>query len=132
MRATRSDDIVLDDAFVPDFVIARIVPAGTADAFVLGIFAWALLEVCPPPRGAQRAMDLRGAGGQVKDLDSGQASQTMALRTTRRFVHMVAELRLLLDSDRSTHRSRGTGLVGRCGSRRGVAGEDHIGEVSCR
>ena len=46
MRATRSDDTVLDGAFVPDRYIARIVPAGAAgvDMFVLGIFAWALLN----------------------------------------------------------------------------------------
>src|SRR5258708_16943691 len=44
MRATRSDDTVLDGAFVPDSHIARVVPAGLAgaDYFVLSIFAWAL------------------------------------------------------------------------------------------
>jgi alkylation response protein AidB-like acyl-CoA dehydrogenase len=44
MRATRSDDTILDGAFVPDRYIARVVPAGAAgvDQFVLGIFAWAL------------------------------------------------------------------------------------------
>src|SRR5437763_3553957 len=46
MRATRSDDTVLDGVFVPDKYIGRIVPAGAAgvDMFVLGIFAWALLN----------------------------------------------------------------------------------------
>src|SRR5262249_17446071 len=43
MRATRSDDVLLEGAFVPDKYVARILPAGTADPFVLGIFAWALL-----------------------------------------------------------------------------------------
>src|SRR5262252_4309089 len=45
MRATRSDDTILEAAFVPDKDIARVVPAGFAgaDAFVLGIFAWALM-----------------------------------------------------------------------------------------
>lgn len=45
MRATRSDDTVLDGVFVPDKLVARVVPAGAAglDAFVLGVFAWALL-----------------------------------------------------------------------------------------
>jgi alkylation response protein AidB-like acyl-CoA dehydrogenase len=45
MRATRSEDTILDGAFVPDRYIARVVPAGAAgvDAFVLGIFAWGLL-----------------------------------------------------------------------------------------
>ena len=44
MRATRSDDTVLEGAFVPDDKIVRVVPAGLAgaDFFVLSIFAWAL------------------------------------------------------------------------------------------
>lgn len=43
MRATRSDDTIIEGAVVPDPYIARVVPAGLAgaDAFVLGIFAWA-------------------------------------------------------------------------------------------
>ncbi len=41
MRATRSDDTVLEGAFVPESHIARKVPAGTPDLFVLAIFAWA-------------------------------------------------------------------------------------------
>jgi alkylation response protein AidB-like acyl-CoA dehydrogenase len=44
MRATRSDDTIVDGAFVPDSHIVRVVPAGFAgaDFFVLSIFAWAL------------------------------------------------------------------------------------------
>ena len=44
MRATRSDDTVLEGAFIPDKYIARVVPAGLAgaDLFILSIFAWAL------------------------------------------------------------------------------------------
>ena len=44
MRATRSDDTVLDRAFVPDSRVARVCPPGMAgaDFFVLAIFAWAL------------------------------------------------------------------------------------------
>ena len=43
MRATRSDDTILDGVFADDGHIARVVPAGLAgaDNFVLGIFAWA-------------------------------------------------------------------------------------------
>lgn len=46
MRATRSDDTVLDGAFVPDKYIARVVPAGAAgaDMFVIGFFTWALVN----------------------------------------------------------------------------------------
>ncbi|MCA1586200.1 MAG: acyl-CoA/acyl-ACP dehydrogenase [Acidobacteria bacterium] len=45
MRATRSDDTILEGAFVPDGHVARVVPAGPAglDPFVLSIFARALL-----------------------------------------------------------------------------------------
>ena len=45
MRATRSDDTVLLNTFVPDRYIARVVPPGGAgvDSFVLAVFAWALM-----------------------------------------------------------------------------------------
>lgn len=45
MRATRSDDTILEGAFVPDSRIARVVQPGFKgiDPFVLGIFAWALI-----------------------------------------------------------------------------------------
>jgi alkylation response protein AidB-like acyl-CoA dehydrogenase len=45
MRATRSDDTVLDGVVIPDKYIARIVPVGAAgvDNFVLGFFTWALV-----------------------------------------------------------------------------------------
>jgi alkylation response protein AidB-like acyl-CoA dehydrogenase len=45
MRATRSDDTVLEGAVVPDKYIARVVPAGAAgaDNFVVGFFTWALV-----------------------------------------------------------------------------------------
>lgn len=45
MRATRSDDTVLHDVFIPDRYIARVLPEGFkgADVFVLGINIWALM-----------------------------------------------------------------------------------------
>jgi alkylation response protein AidB-like acyl-CoA dehydrogenase len=45
MRATRSDDTLLNEVFVPDRYIARSLPTGFAgiDPFVLGIFAWGLI-----------------------------------------------------------------------------------------
>ncbi|HKC56035.1 MAG TPA: acyl-CoA dehydrogenase family protein, partial [Vicinamibacterales bacterium] len=45
MRATRSDDTVLEGAFVPDKYIARIVAPGAAgvDNFVAGFLTWALV-----------------------------------------------------------------------------------------
>jgi alkylation response protein AidB-like acyl-CoA dehydrogenase len=46
MRATRSDDTVLEGAFVPDSHIVRVVAAGAAgvDMFVAGFFTWALVN----------------------------------------------------------------------------------------
>jgi len=61
MRATRSDDTLLDGAFVPDRYVARVVApgAGGVDAFVLGIFAWALLGFANVYYGmARRALDI--------------------------------------------------------------------------
>jgi alkylation response protein AidB-like acyl-CoA dehydrogenase len=45
MRATRSDDTVLEGAFIPDKYIVRVIPAGVAgvDMFVIGFFTWALV-----------------------------------------------------------------------------------------
>jgi alkylation response protein AidB-like acyl-CoA dehydrogenase len=61
MRATRSDDTVLDGAFVPDSRIVRVAPAGMAgaDLFVLSIFAWALMGFANVYYGlAERMLDL--------------------------------------------------------------------------
>ena len=50
MRATRSDDTVLDRVFVPYRYVARVVQAGAAglDLFVLSIFAGARGRPLPP------------------------------------------------------------------------------------
>jgi alkylation response protein AidB-like acyl-CoA dehydrogenase len=69
MRATRSDDTILDGAFVPDRYIARVVPPGAAgvDQFVLGIFAWALTGFGNVYYGlAKRALDLTIENVQAK------------------------------------------------------------------
>jgi alkylation response protein AidB-like acyl-CoA dehydrogenase len=44
MRATRSDDTLLEGAVVPDRYIARVLPAGAsgADNFIIGFFTWGL------------------------------------------------------------------------------------------
>jgi alkylation response protein AidB-like acyl-CoA dehydrogenase len=61
MRATKSDDTILDDVFIPDRYVARVVPAGAAgmDYFVLCMFAWGLMGFAHVYYGlAQRAADL--------------------------------------------------------------------------
>ena len=65
MRATRSDDTVLDGVFVPDDRIVRVVPTGFAgiDAFVIGVFAWALIPFGNIYFGlAQRVFNMTVAG----------------------------------------------------------------------
>ena len=59
MRATASEDTILDGAFVPDRYIGRILPAGGADAFMLGLFAWGLGGFCGVYTGlAKRAIEI--------------------------------------------------------------------------
>lgn len=61
MRATRSDDTVLERVFVPNERIVRVVPTGFAgsDDFVFGIFGWFLPTISNVYFGiAQRALDL--------------------------------------------------------------------------
>jgi alkylation response protein AidB-like acyl-CoA dehydrogenase len=96
MRATRSDDTILDGAFVPDRYIARVVPAGAAgiDSFVLGLFAWALLGFGNIYYGlARRAYDLTLA--TVKTRRSIALSRSMAYHAELQ--HRVAEMTLALD-----------------------------------
>jgi alkylation response protein AidB-like acyl-CoA dehydrogenase len=95
MRATRSDDTVLDGVFVPDRLIARVVPAGAAgvDAFVLGIFAWGLMGFGNVYYGlARRVFDLTVA--LVKSKTSVALSRTMAYHAEVQ--HAVAEMTLAL------------------------------------
>jgi alkylation response protein AidB-like acyl-CoA dehydrogenase len=97
MRATRSDDTVLDGVFVPDRYIARVVPAGAAglDAFVLGVFAWALMGFGNIYYGlARRALDLTVE--TVKKKTSLGLSRSMAHHAEVQ--HGIAEMVLELES----------------------------------
>jgi alkylation response protein AidB-like acyl-CoA dehydrogenase len=97
MRATRSDDTILEDAFIPDRYVARVVPPGAAgvDAFVLGIFAWALLGFGNIYYGmARRALDLTVAAVQKKT--SLGLSRSMAYHAGVQ--HGIAEMVLELEA----------------------------------
>ena len=96
MRATRSDDTILDGAFVPDRYVARVVPAGAAgiDPFVLGLFAWALLGFGNIYYGlARRAYDMTIES--VKTRRSIALTRSMAYHAELQ--HRVAEMTLALD-----------------------------------
>jgi alkylation response protein AidB-like acyl-CoA dehydrogenase len=97
MRATRSDDTVLDGVFVPDRHIARVVPAGAAgiDQFVLAVFAWALLGFGNIYYGlARRAYEMTLES--VKSRRSIALSRSMAYHAELQ--HVVAEMTLALDT----------------------------------
>jgi alkylation response protein AidB-like acyl-CoA dehydrogenase len=97
MRATRSEDTILDGAFVPDRYIARVVPAGAAgiDPFVLGIFAWALLGFGNIYYGlARRALDV--TVDTLKKKTSVALTRSMAYHPGAQ--HQVAEMGLELEA----------------------------------
>jgi alkylation response protein AidB-like acyl-CoA dehydrogenase len=131
MRATKSDDTVLDDVFVPDARISRVVAAGPAglDAFVLGIFAWALLGFGNVYYGlARRVFDL--TVDRVKSKTSAALSRSMAYHAEVQ--HAIANMALELEAiephlDRAAD-DWSTGVR----HRRAVAGQDHGREVSRR
>jgi alkylation response protein AidB-like acyl-CoA dehydrogenase len=97
MRATRSDDTVLKDVFIPDRYIARIVPAGGAgvDQFVLGIFAWALMGFGNIYYGlAKRALEKSIAAAKSK----GSLALSRSMAHHPEVQHAIAEMVIELES----------------------------------
>jgi alkylation response protein AidB-like acyl-CoA dehydrogenase len=97
MRATRSDDTVLEGAFVPDRYIARVLPTGFAgaDLFVLSIFAWAECTFSNIYIGiAQRARDLAVEGLKKK---TSVAGMTRSMAYHPEMQHSVAQMTIELD-----------------------------------
>jgi alkylation response protein AidB-like acyl-CoA dehydrogenase len=94
MRATRSDDVILEGALMPDKYVARILPAGGVDLFILAVFAWALLGFGNVYYAmSHRAMEL--ATGAVKGKKSAAVSRTMAYHPEVQ--HAIAQMALALD-----------------------------------
>jgi alkylation response protein AidB-like acyl-CoA dehydrogenase len=97
MRATRSDDTILEGVFVPDKYIGRVVAAGAAgiDLFVLGIFAWAEPTFANIYYAiARRAFDWTIEN--VKKKTSLALSRSMAYHAEVQ--HSVAEMAMELDA----------------------------------
>ena len=94
MRATRSDDVRLENAFVPDKYIARIIPMGAMDDFLLGMYAWGDLGWANIYCGmAKRAIDLAVSGTRGKT--SLAVSRSMAYHPEVQ--HAVAQMALAYD-----------------------------------
>lgn len=97
MRATRSDDTVLENVFVPDRYIARVVPSGGAgvDAFILSLFAWGLMGFGNIYYGLARyALDQSIAS--VKTKKSLGLSRSMAYHPEVQ--HAIAEMVIELEA----------------------------------
>lgn len=97
MRATASEDTILDGAFIPDKYIARVVPAGAGglDQFVLTTFAWALFGFANVYYGmARRALDLTVEN--IKRKPSLGLSRSMAYHAEVQ--HHIAEMVIELES----------------------------------
>jgi alkylation response protein AidB-like acyl-CoA dehydrogenase len=97
MRATQSEDTILEDVFVPDEYVTRVVLAGAAgvDNFVLGVFAWALLNFGNIYYGlAQRVHEL--VIESVKNKTSMGMTRSMAYHPTVQYG--VAENYLTLEA----------------------------------
>ncbi len=98
MRATRSDDTILDGVFVPSDHIPRVVPAGLAgaDNFVLGVFAWAEPTFASIYFAiAQRAFDL-AVEGVKKKTSVAMGGRSMAYNPM--YQHVLADMFIELES----------------------------------
>jgi len=97
MRATRSDDTVLENVFIPDRYIARVVSPGGAgiDLFVGAVMAWALMGFGNIYYGlAKRALDQSIAN--VKSKSALALSRSMAYHPE--IQHAIADMVIELES----------------------------------
>ncbi len=97
MRATQSQDTMLDAAFVPDELVALVCPAGFAGAglFHVSVFAWALLGFASVYLGAaKRAYDLTLA--QLPRRTSISLTNSMAHHPEVQ--HHVSDMRMAYDA----------------------------------
>lgn len=97
MRATQSQDTVLDHTFVPDDLVALVCPPGFAGAgpFHVSLFAWALMGFSATYLGAaKRAFDL--VVEQLPQRTSIALTNSMAHHPEVQ--HNVAEMRVALDA----------------------------------
>ncbi|MGZ4693827.1 MAG: acyl-CoA dehydrogenase family protein [Acidimicrobiales bacterium] len=97
MRATQSQDTILEKAFVPDELVALVCPAGFAGAglFQVAIFAWALMGFAATYLGAaKRAFDLT-----VESMPQRRSIAMSADMAHHPEVqHVVADMRIAYDA----------------------------------
>jgi alkylation response protein AidB-like acyl-CoA dehydrogenase len=95
MRATRSDDTILDGAFIPDRYIARRIPPMALDLLLLGLFGYFLPPLSAVYYGlARRAADLAIAAAHSKS----SLGLTRSMAYHPEVQHIVAEMTLELEA----------------------------------
>ena len=97
MRATQSQDTILDRAFVPDELVAVVCPAGFAGAglFHVSVFAWALMGFASVYLGAaRRAFDITVA--KMPTRTSVALTRSMAHHP--QVQHHVSAMRMAYDA----------------------------------
>ena len=101
MRATQSHDTILDDVFVPDERIGRVVPAGDGtDPFLVAGAVWPLALIASVYLGiADRALELSAAGARRK---TSMAIDRGAMAYNPMVQHQAAEMYLELDAGSAT------------------------------
>ncbi len=100
MRATRSDDTILDGAFVPDMFVTRVLPAGFAgaDLSIVTMFAWGQITFANIYLAiAERARDLAVAGLKKK-TSVGMGGRSMIYNPMLQYA--VAQMTLELEAMR--------------------------------
>lgn len=96
MRASMSNDTIMEGAFCPDRYVGRVVPAGPAglDAFVLSIFGNALIGLANVYFGAAlRARDLAVEGAHKKT----SLAMTRSMAYHPHIQHNAAEMDLMIE-----------------------------------
>lgn len=101
MRPTQSHDTILDEVFVPDERIGRVVPAGDGtDPFLVGMTMWPLSLMAAVYLGiADRALELAVAGARKK---TSIAIERGAYAYNPMVQHQVAEMYLELHAAGAT------------------------------
>lgn len=95
MRATSSEDTILDHAFAPEQYVVRVLPAGEIDGYIGAMFANALVGMSNVYLGiALRARDLAVQATQKKT--SLAVTRTMAYHPE--FQHSAAEMTMEIDA----------------------------------
>jgi alkylation response protein AidB-like acyl-CoA dehydrogenase len=108
MRATRSDDTILERAFVPDKYIVRVIPPGAAgvDNFVIGFFTWALTnfgniyyglglrvrELIAEHVKSKTSLALSRSMAYHPEIQHGMAEITMDLETIEPHIESIARI----------------------------------------